>query len=182
LPFLACPTCGGDLSLTAGERATDGHLMTGSLRCPKCRVDFPIRGGIPRLVPGHTTQESSETAARFAFEWKTFDFLADYHEHWLRGWLDPLQPADFAGKNVFEGGCGKGRHSVTVAGWGAKNIVALDLGEAVEVAFGHSRACQSVHVIQGDLLHPPVKRVFDVGFSVGVLHHLPDPHEGFDRL
>src|SRR5262245_22821685 len=102
LDLLACPTCGGDLRLTAGARATDGHIMTGSLSCGRCAADYPITGGIPRLIPGTVAPASSETAARFAFEWQTFDHMADYHEDWLRSWLEPLTPADFAGKNVFE--------------------------------------------------------------------------------
>jgi SAM-dependent methyltransferase len=37
-------------------------------------------------------------------------------------------------------------------------------------------------VIIGDLLNPPVRQVFDLAFSVGVLHHLPDPAAGFASL
>src|SRR5262249_15425430 len=33
-----------------------------------------------------------------------------------------------------------------------------------------------------DLYRPPLKRRFDYAFSVGVLHHLPDPRGGFDSL
>jgi SAM-dependent methyltransferase len=39
-----------------------------------------------------------------------------------------------------------------------------------------------VHIVQADLNAPPVKRVFDYAFSVGVLHHLPDPERGFQAL
>src|SRR5438045_1571650 len=40
----------------------------------------------------------------------------------------------------------------------------------------------SVHVIQADIYHLPLRRVFDYAFSVGVLHHLPDPRDGFVDL
>lgn len=156
--------------------------MAGALTCANCRAVYPIRGGVPRLIPGTVAEEATETASRFGKEWKQFDFMTEYQEDWFRRWIEPLQPEDFRGNVVLEGGCGKGRHTVTVAGWGAKHVVALDLGESVDVAFEHSRHLPNAHVVQGDLLHPPVKRVFDLAFSVGVLHHLPDPRAGFDSL
>jgi SAM-dependent methyltransferase len=44
-----------------------------------------------------------------------------------------------------------------------------------------------VHVLQGDLLRPPFSTAaegagFDLVYSIGVLHHLPDPREGFRSL
>src|SRR5262245_20366825 len=179
--FLACPVCRGELSLDETARAGD-HVMSGTLACAACRAAYPIRDGIPRLVPGTVADAASRTAERFAAEWKTFDHMAAYQEDWLAGWLAPTPKEAFAGKIVFEGGCGKGRHAVVVSDWGVRHLVSLDLGDAVEVAFAHTRERKNVHVIQGDLLHPPVKRVFDVAFSVGVIHHLPDPRAGFDSL
>src|SRR5262245_51471552 len=149
LELLRCPSCGGELTLEPRERATDGHIMEGALTCG-CGARFGIRAGVPRFA-----QDVSSTAARFGAQWKTFDHMARYQESWLRAWLDPLGPEHFAGKTVLEAGCGKGRHSVVLAGWGAKAIVALDLGDAVEVAFAHTRAVPTVHVVQGDLLRAP---------------------------
>jgi len=79
---------------------------------------------------------------------------------------------------VFEGGCGKGRHTDLVARFGAKDVVAVDLGESALVAFQNTRQLPNAHVVIGDLLHAPVRPVFDLAFSVGVLHHLPDPATG----
>ncbi len=156
--------------------------MTGTLACAGCAARYPIRRGIPRLIPGVTTAESTTTAARFAAEWQTFDHMSDYQEAWFAAWVTPLGAADFAGQLVLEGGCGKGRHTVVASDWGARHVVAMDLGDAVEVAFGHTRARTNAHVVQADLLHPPVKPIFDVAFSIGVLHHLPDPRAGFEAM
>lgn len=186
LALLACPACRGDLALTsvaAVERALDGHVMTGTLRCEGCAARYPIVRGVPRLAPACSMPGAVETAARFGAEWKIFDHMSSYQEQWLAAWLTPIGAQDFAGKTVFEGGCGKGRHSVVAAGWGVKDIVSLDLGEAIEVAFAHTRHLPNVHAVQGDLLQPPVRRgAFDLAFSVGVLHHLPAPRAGFDTL
>src|SRR4030095_545780 len=78
--------------------------------------------------------------------------------------------------------CGKGRHTALSAEFGAKAIVSLDLSEAVEAAFANTRHLENAHIAQADLTRPPVKRVFDYAFSIGVLHHLPDPERGFRAL
>jgi SAM-dependent methyltransferase len=83
---------------------------------------------------------------------------------------------------VLEGGCGKGRHSALAAEFGARDVISLDLGDAVEAAFANTRHLSNVHIVQADLNQPPVRRVFDYAFSVGVLHHLPDPERGFRAL
>jgi SAM-dependent methyltransferase/uncharacterized protein YbaR (Trm112 family) len=189
LPLLACPSCRGGLRLAAAggsvARDPDGHVLSGILDCAgACGARYPIRGGVPRLVPGSgaVAAAATETAARFGGQWQVFDHMAEYQEAYLRAWLGRVGPQDFAGKLVLEGGCGKGRHTVVAAGWGARQVVALDLGDAVDVAFRHTRHLTNAHVVQGDIVHPPVGRVFDLAFSVGVLHHLPEPRAGFDAL
>ncbi|MBI4508436.1 MAG: methyltransferase domain-containing protein [Deltaproteobacteria bacterium] len=182
LSLLCCPTCQGDLALDAPDHAADGHVMTGRLGCAPCQKTYPITGGVPRLVAGSVSPASTETAGRFGAQWKTFDHMSTYQEQWLRKWLDPIGPDDFTGKVILEAGCGKGRHTLVASDWGAAEIVALDLSESVDVAFFHARERKNVHVVQGDILCPPVRRVFDLAFSVGVLHHLPDPRAGFDKL
>jgi SAM-dependent methyltransferase len=174
LAYLACPRCRRRLDLAIDHRDPDGHVMTGTLACG-CSA-YPITGGIPRFATANAT------AQRFAAEWKIFSHMASYQEQWLRNWLAPLAPADFRGKVVFEGGCGKGRHTTVIAGWGAKDVIALDLGDAVEVAFAHTRHLPNAHVVQGDLCAPPVVRDFDIAFSIGVLHHLRSPRAGFAAL
>jgi SAM-dependent methyltransferase len=185
LPLLACPACRAALLLADRAPAADGHVVTGSLACAAlgCGARYPIAGGVPRLLPPGTAPLVAATADRFGSQWKIFDHMAPHQEEWLRAWLEPIGPAEIRGRVVFEAGCGKGRHSVVVGGWGARDLVALDLSEAVDVAFAHARALENVHVVQGDLLAPPVPAGrFDLAFSIGVLHHLPDPKAGFDAL
>jgi SAM-dependent methyltransferase len=66
-------------------------------------------------------------------------------------------------------------------------VIALDLSEAVETAYAHLGALPNTHVVQGDIYAPPFRRVgnaglFDFIYSIGVLHHLPDPAAGFRVL
>jgi SAM-dependent methyltransferase len=61
-------------------------------------------------------------------------------------------------------------------------VVAIDLSQAVDSAFANTKHMPAVHVVQADLKKPPVRCVFDYAFSVGVLHHLPAPEDGFRAL
>jgi SAM-dependent methyltransferase len=179
LSYLACPNCASALTLVSAAREDgDGHVIEGALACERGTCHFEITGGVPVLIRAHVDPLKTETAARFAEEWTRWTALRDYYERQFLGWVGPVGRADFAGKVVFEGGCGKGRHTDLVARFGAKDIVAVDLGESALVAFQNTRQLPNAHVVIGDLLHPPVRPVFDLAFSVGVLHHLPDPAAG----
>jgi len=183
LNYLACPNCGGELSLRAeGVREEGEHVMAGQLDCRGCRTQFTIRAGVPVLLPLNLENVKIETASRFADEWTHWSDLRGYYEEEFFAWVAPVTAEDFRGKTTFEGGCGKGRHTSIVASHGAKAIVSLDLGESAFVAFEHTREMPNAHVVIGDLLHPPVKPIFDMAFSVGVLHHLPNPGAGFASL
>jgi SAM-dependent methyltransferase len=184
LKFIVCPNCAGELSLcgVVPTTAEDGHIMAGNLTCRGCASAFAIRNGVPVLLSANLAGVKLETASRFAEEWTRWSDLRDYYEQEFFDWVAPLTAKDFEDQMVFEGGCGKGRHTAIVASHGAKAIVSLDLGESAFVAFAHTRQFSNAHVIIGDLLNPPVRPIFDLAFSVGVLHHLPDPAAGFASL
>lgn len=184
LIFLMCPHCQGELALGRDSSPVegDGHIMAGHLVCGKCASTFAIRNGVPILLPANVSNIKLETASRFAEEWTRWSELRDYYEKEFFDWVAPLTPADFTDQVVLEGGCGKGRHTTIVAAHAAKSIVSLDLGESAFVAFAHTRRFPNAHIAIGDLLNPPVRQVFDLAFSVGVLHHLPDPAAGFRSL
>jgi len=183
LDFLACPNCGDFLSLSPNaSRADDGHAMAGELACSGCDSRFAIREGVPFLLPGSVDAVKTETASRFAKEWLHWSDLRDYYEQEFFAWIAPITAADFKDQVVFEGGCGKGRHTAIAASHGAKAVVSVDLGESAFVAFNHTRGLPNAHVVIGDLMQPPVRPIFDLAFSVGVLHHLPDPAAGFASL
>jgi len=177
-----CPDCGGDIQLRAAEQ--DGiEVMSGELTCVECQRAYPIVRGIPRFADlAKIDEEKQATANKFGWSWQQFSHEDEkYAEQFLR-WIAPVTADFFRGKAVLEGGCGKGRHTRRVAGWGARDIVAVDLSSAVEVAFASTRGIENAHIIQADIYHLPLRRVFDYAFSVGVLHHLPDPRGGFQSL
>lgn len=182
LNYLRCPLCRGRLDLQAGER--DGpHILSGTLSCAACRRDFPILAGVPRMLPGELPADLALTARNFGESWKIWKDIHDERYRWqfLR-WLQPLQPADFQDRVILDAGCGKGRHLRVVAQFGAQEAIGVDLSAAVDVAFANTRELEHVHVVQGDLYHLPFAGGFDLGYSIGVLHHTPDPRAAFEKF
>jgi SAM-dependent methyltransferase len=54
---------------------------------------------------------------------------------------------------------------------------------AVESARENFKDDPGVLIVQGDILNPPFrKNSFDAGYSIGVLHHTPDPAKGLEKL
>ena len=157
--------------------------MTGELRCNSCTASFPIIRGIPRFAnPEKIESDKAATAAGFGWQWQHFTQDDPRYAEQFLGWIGPVAPEFFRDKVVLEGGCGKGRHTQLAAHWGAKDVIGIDLSDAVETAFASTRALDNAHVIQADIYHLPLARSFDYAFSVGVLHHLPDPRAGFISL
>lgn len=180
LQYLACPTCGGDFDLDV--RTWDGaEVVEATLLCSGCGASFPVTRGIPRFA-GERQEIEDRTARAFAYEWNRYDELAQRYRQQFLDWIQPAGVEAFRDQVVLEGGCGKGRHTALAAEFGARDVVALDLGDAVEAAYRNTRRFENAHVIQADINRPPLKPVFDYAFSVGVLHHLPAPERGFRAL
>ena len=50
MEILACPVCKGDLKLEVTEE-DEKEVITGTLKCLKCRENYPIKDAIPNLLP-----------------------------------------------------------------------------------------------------------------------------------
>ncbi len=183
LDLLACPVCGGDLLLVHVGTREEKEIIEGLLSCKKCDREYKIIRGVPRFADlDKIEQDKAETAENFGWQWTHFTQEdAKYNEQFL-GWIQPVKPDFFRGKIILEGGCGKGRHTSLAANWGAKEVVGIDLSAAVESAFQATRHLPNAHIVQADIFKLPFKRAFDYAFSVGVLHHTPDPKKAFVSL
>jgi len=183
LDLLACPTCGGDILLAYASAYDDKEIIEGVLTCKKCTREYRIIRGVPRFADlGKIEEDKAATVGNFGWQWTNFTQEDKRYDEQLLGWLQPVKPDFFRGKVVLEGGCGKGRHTKLAAAWGATDVVGIDLGNAVESAFALTRDLPNVHIVQCDIYRLPLKRVFDYAFSVGVLHHTPDPRKAFLSL
>lgn len=177
-----CPSCEGSLDLSV-TKVEDKEIMDGELRCASCGSSFLINSGIPRFANLEKVEsDKRETAEGFGWQWQHFTQEDEKYAEQFLGWIAPVTPEFFQDKVVLEGGCGKGRHTQLAARWGAREIIGIDLSVAVETAFAATRSLHNAHIVQADIYHLPFARKFDYAFSVGVLHHLPDPRGGFLSL
>lgn len=181
LPLLCCPHCKGDLTLRA-DVGHDGAVQEGVLICTGCQTSFPIVRGIPRFV-SHDGYVGS-----FSYEWNKWNRVQVDAANGSRASEEAfshktgLTPADLKGKVVLDVGCGAGRFLDVVSQWGARAI-GVDFSFAVEASQRNVGDRANVDVIQADVFHLPFRpQVFDVIFSLGVLHHTRDTREAFLSL
>lgn len=138
-----------------------------------------------KIKPGEDQWLSAqrETARSFGYEWQAFsEMLPDYESN-FRWYFERFPIDSFAGKRILDAGCGTGRHTFHMARSNAGEVVAMDFSQAIEVAARNNRENPNTHFVQADIYHPPFPPdSFDFIYSLGVLHHLPDPEKGFRTL
>lgn len=181
--YLSCPSCSGAIVLQSAAHEEGLEIIEGALACGSCARKFPIVRGIPRFAsPENLEPDKAATAENFGWQWQHFTHGDELYAEQFLGWIAPVRPEFFKDKLILEGGCGKGRHTLLAAGWGAREVIGVDLSDAVETAFAATRGLENAHIVQADIYQLPFARAFDYAFSVGVLHHLPDPRAGFRAL
>lgn len=193
-------------------RSSDGaDVVEGLLSCG-CGLSYPIVNTIPRMLrnayalfPEFVAQYRNRTelgiaaaAERsavlapaavvtrtqrsFGYQWTTFSEMAcDFRENFWN-YLNPATPEFMRGRLGLDAGCGFGRHLYHAASCGAE-MVGMDLSLAIESSYGNTKQFPNVYLVQGDVYAPPfAPATFDFVYSVGVLHHLPDPERGVQSL
>ena len=185
LDLLCCPATGEPLSLHAARTNRQGMVMDGTLRATGGR-EYPIVRGVPRFV------SAEQYASSFGYEWTRWPRVQFESEnrgrpmegHTTRMWerITGTRDDDVRGKTVLDFGCGPGRFLDVVRRKGGV-AVGIDLSAAVDAARKNFAADPDVLIVQGDLFQPPFRPgTFDGGFSIGVLHHTPDPGGGLSAL
>ncbi len=184
---LRCPICQGVLTSAKPQELTLG--------CRRCNESFPVVNGIPRMIsaamrralggeiaPTEIDQARVNTARSFGFEWNRFPEMRAEWESNFWEYMLPHTRESFRGKRVLDAGCGSGRHAYYAAKYGAE-VWAVDIGTAVEVARRNNRDHENVQVVQSDIHYLPFEpESFDLIYSLGVLHHLPNPESAFQNL
>ncbi len=196
----------------SSDHARDPEVLDGALRCTACGASYPVIGGVPRLLATPLLDRMRARYPEFFAAHPEFlrgrddagHELADTLESFTRQRLDfpPPGPALAAqwrtnlarclgsalagdtlhGKLVLDVGCGFGRH-MYVAGQQGAEVVGIDLSGGVDRAYEVTRAMPNCHVVQGNVFDRPLRQdYFDIVWSFGVLHHMPDPQAGFQAI
>ena len=181
LDFLVCPECKYDLIFRSSDQKLD-EILQGSLQCKKCQLTFPIIDGIPIMIPSGISGDKQKTSNFFEKDWRFFDTNNKIFEELLPSYISPLTLDSFREKFILEAGCGSGRNLIMAAKAGAKEVIGIDISGSVKIAYEKTKDYPNIHIIQADILKLSFKAIFDIIFSVGVLHHLPNPEKGFLEL
>lgn len=212
LNFINCPICKKPLTLKVFE-GNNKEVKEGLLLCPcgqffpiiksiprmlvgDLRIiiyehfpdffakhkDFLPQEKLNKGIEGDGLKKK-KTSESFGYEWQQFSEMIKEWEKNFNFYFKPLDNLDWLrDKTILEVGCGKGRHTYYAAKI-AKEIIAIDLSQAVDVAYYNNRNVSNVHFIQADIYNLPFREdFFDFSFSLGVLDHLPTPEEGFKKL
>lgn len=163
---LRCPRCRGVLEVKPGASG---------LGCVGCGASVPVVRDIPRFV-------TEDYTASFGRQWNRFDVARPEEDEATFRVKTGIDPRDLAGKLVLDAGCGGGRYARLLGEHGAR-VVGVDRSAAVEKAATLCAGFPEVAIVQGDLLELPMAEgIFDFAFSIGVLHHSPDPRRAFAEL
>jgi SAM-dependent methyltransferase len=181
LSVYVCPACKGDLRLSR-DRHDAGEVIDGRLDCLRCGAEYAITRGVPRFVA------SGAYASTFGQQWNWFRHVqldsfnkSDRSSRTLTettGW----EASSFSGRLVLDAGVGAGRFAECAAARGGR-VFGVDLTHAVDAAFASIGRRENVNLAQADIFALPFRdATFDLAYSIGVLHHTPDPEGAFARV
>ncbi len=180
LPLLRDPESHAPLSLEISTQDGD-EILEGVLRAPSGKT-YRISNGIGRFVP------DDEYVGNFSFEWTQHQTTQLDSAHAMRESEErfadslPYPLTELAGKLVLDVGCGMGRFAEIVLKYGG-SVVGIDLSFAVDAAWKNMGRHPQANFLQANVYSLPfAPESFDLIYSLGVLHHTPDPRAAFDQL
>jgi SAM-dependent methyltransferase/uncharacterized protein YbaR (Trm112 family) len=179
LELLVCPHDAQPLTANGSHDAevlacADGHR-------------FPVRDGVPRLVPADAGPLGDQTGTfdSFSAKWARVepDEVRQRVEMQHRWYIERFGFGDEDGLSAFladkrrilEAGTGLGGDAARFARLSDATVVGLDLSEVIVTAQREFGEVPNLHFIQADLLRPPLHAErFDFVSADQVVHHTPD--------
>ena len=190
IPLLRCSMCHeptADLKLVDATTEHD-EIVSGALVCARGHR-FPIHRGIADFVSEHEAVGGDspvyDTMWRMHEDRSYPGRVAEYEAKFQRFAKLPGRLSDYIeGKFVLDGGCGEGRFTYLASALGARHVIALDYSryalERARIQAGNPANCT---FIRASILNPPLApRVFDLVFSMGVVHHTPDSEQSYRAI
>lgn len=183
LSFMCCPECQSQLVVN-GQENEKQIIETGHVTCvdEACGQTYPIINAVPRFV------SNGKYANSFGQQWRSFakTQLDDSQtgDSQLR-WDSEVtwNAEDLAGKTIVEFGSGAGRFMDVASKMPVKLAVGIDITDAVDASQENLRERGNCFFMQADFFKLPIKQSsMDFGYSIGVLHHTPNPEKAFHQL
>lgn len=176
--YFADPVTKEPLHLTIA-RERHGRVIEGAFESSIAR--YPIVNGIPRFVDPQATQYASSFGYQWT-RWPRLQFESENAGKVMEGYTRRMWEAitgmtgpAAADQVVLDIGCGPGRFVDVARAKGAR-VIGIDYSGAVEPAARSFAHDPGVCICQGDALHLPIRSAsMDGIFTIGALHHTPDP-------
>lgn len=184
IEMMCCPECRSDLKISNEYKIYEDKLESGLLKCEleTCAIEYPVVNYIPRFVKhGKYAQSFGDQWIEFAQTQIDNDQLTETKRRWDSeiGW----QKGSLSGASVIEFGCGAGRFLDIVSNLGSRLVVGVDITSAVDAAQNTLGNRDNIFIVQADFFQLPFKKsYFDYAYSIGVLHHTPDPRKAFHNM
>ena len=120
---------------------------------------------------------------RFGYSWSIYsEILAEHREQFMR-WTAALPHDVWKGAQILDAGCGIGRNTHWAMLEGAAGGVAFDIDDrSLAAARKNLTPYPTIEVRNHSIYDIPEENVFDVAFSIGVIHHLAEPEAALRQL
>ena len=133
--------------------------------------------------PALATTVARGSPDRFGYSWHRYAEILPEHEEQFRCWMAPLAHEHWRGVRFLDAGCGIGRNSYWPMTYGAAGGVALDVDDrTLAGARTNLSDFPAVEVRRQSIYDIAEENVFDIAFSIGVVHHLEFPGRAVARL
>ena len=185
LNYLNCPQCNNQIEIIKKDNFIGKIIKEGTLLCRKCKSEYKIKNYIPRFI-----KSSQKEVISFGYQWNSFplgqiDDKTNIDESSVRLFSETkLNKTNINGKSIIEIGCGAGRFLNIIKRYKPSLLVGVDASNSVDSLFKHlDLSEENLLIVQADIFNLPFqKNIFDHVFSIGVLHHTPDPFLAFKKI
>lgn len=187
LPYLRCPITKLPLSLQDDAEIRSDVVVNGTLSSGESR--YPVIRSIPRFV-NFQDEGYADSFGKQWTRWSRVQFDSENVGKPMMGHtsmmferiIGPSHFSSLSGKALLDVGTGAGRFADVAVRQGAK-VIGIDLSSAVEIARKNISDFENVLICQADALNLPLAdNCVDGAYSIGVLHHTPDPFHGVREI
>lgn len=132
---------------------------------------------------GNNYKDLTGSPDRFGYEWHTYSEITPIYEEQFKRWTTLIPENEWKGKSFLDVGCGMGRNSYWPMGYGALRGVGIDIDKRSLAATQRNlKKFPKYQVRELSAYNIDYQAEFDIVFSIGVIHHLQDPHRALHNM